>query len=144
MYQQKVPIPALAMVDDIASISRCNSTEATTCNVKTDTFIQRKKLECQVGEGKCQWVHVGKGICESCYKVAGEEITETKQYKYLGDYLANGWETLYNKRCEKAQGYSATCRAMCFEMSLGNQLYEFAKLLHMSIFVNGTLLNMET
>ena len=51
---------------------------------------------------------------------------------------------LYKKRLEKAQGYSIMCEAMCSEMSLGFQLYEIAKLLHRSIFVNGSLVNMET
>ena len=32
---------------------------------------------------------------------------------------------------------------MCTEISLGFQLYYFAKLFHQSIFVNGTLINME-
>ena len=36
------------------------------------------------------------------------------------------------------------CLAMSTEISLGIGLYEVAKLLHLSIFVNGTLLNMET
>ena len=53
MYKKQLAIPALAMVDDITEIVECNSTEAIACNVKTDAFIQRKKLESQVGEGKC-------------------------------------------------------------------------------------------
>ena len=36
------------------------------------------------------------------------------------------------------------CVAMCTEISLGIQLYAVAKLLHSSIFVNGTLTNMES
>ena len=65
-------------------------------------------------------------------------------YKYLGDQVSNIWDNLYFKRWEKAQGYSATCLAMSTEMSLGFQLYSIAKMYHMSIFVNGTLTNMET
>ena len=53
-------------------------------------------------------------------------------------------DVLYKKRSEKAQGYSATCLAMSTEMSLGFQIYQMAKMLHMSIFVNGSLVNMET
>ena len=82
-------------------------------------------------DGKCQW------IC-------GQEITQAESYKYLGDHVSDGWDYLYNKRLEKAQGYSATCVAMCTEISLGFQMYAVAKLLHMSIFINGTLTNMET
>ena len=144
MYKGRVPIPPLAMVDDIASIAKCNSTESLKTSIKTDTFIQRKKLEGQTGEGKCQWVHIGGGTCESCYCVNGEQISKADSYKYLGDHVADLWETLYSKRWEKAQGYSVTCQAMCTEISLGFQTYSFAKMLHRSIFVNGTMVNMET
>ena len=144
MYKGRVPIPPLAMVDDIASIAKCNSTESLKTSIKTDTFIQRKKLEGQTGEGKCQWVHIGGGTCESCYCVNGEQISKADSYKYLGDHVADLWETLYSKRWEKAQGYSVTCQAMCTEISLGFQTYSFAKMLHRSIFINGTMVNMET
>ena len=101
-------------------------------------------MEGQVGAGKCQWVHRGKEKCRSMYKIHEKEITQAESYKYLGDHVSNGWDTLYTKRWEKAQGYSATCLAMCTEMSLGYQLFSIAKLLHASIFLNGTLVNMET
>ena len=144
MYNGIVPIPALAMVDDIAVIAECNSTHGLNCNIKTDTFIQRKKLEGQVGDGKCQWVHIGPGECTASYKMNDEEITEANSYKHLGDYVADNLETLYIKRWEKAQGYSSTCQAMCTEMSLGYHTYSIVRLLHESIFINGTLVNMET
>ena len=97
-----------------------------------------------MGAGKCQWVHIGDHVCNSSYSVDKKDITQAIEYKYVGDYIANKLETLYTKRWEKAQGYSASCLAMCTEMSLGYRLYSTAKMLHMSIFVNGTLLNMET
>ena len=144
MYKGQVPIPPLAMVDDVVATNECNTTDALTCNIKTDTFIQRKKLESQVGEGKCQWVHSGEGECRGSYHANNTNITQTESYKYLGDHVSDGWEPLYNKRWDKAQGYIATCLAMCTEMSLGFQVYHIAKLLHQSIFVNGTLINVET
>ena len=137
MYKGQVPIPPLAMVDDVVSANLCNSTDALTCNIKTDTFIQRKKMESQVGEGKCQWVHRGEGECKSTYHIP-------QTYKYLGDHVSDGWEPLYNKRWDKAQGYIAICLAMCSEISLGFQVYNTAKLFHQSIFINGALTNMET
>ena len=144
LYRGKVPVPPLAMVDDIASITKCSSTESLETNIKTDTFIQRKKLEGQTGAGKCQWIHAGTGKCRSEYHINGQKITKADFYKYLGDYAADSLDILYKKRCEKTQGYSATCQAMSTEMSLGYQLYSIAKLLHTSIFVNGSLVNMET
>ena len=144
MYKGQVPIPPLAMVDDVVSANLCNSTDALTCNIKTDTFIQRKKMESQVGEGKCQWVHRGEGECKSTYHANNVEITQSETYKYLGDHVSDGWEPLYNKRWDKAQGYIAICLAMCSEISLGFQVYNTAKLFHQSIFINGALTNMET
>ena len=49
LYHGKVPIPPLAMVDDIAAVADCNSETALSCNTKTDTIIKGKKLEGQVG-----------------------------------------------------------------------------------------------
>ena len=144
MYQNRLPIPPLAMVDDVANVNICNSTEALCSNIKTDTFIQRKKLEGQVGDGKCQWVHSGEGECCSSYSANGNEMTQADSYKYLGDHVSDGWDILYDKRCEKAQGYIATCQAMCSEISLGYHTFYIAKMLYESIFLNGTLLNMET
>ena len=144
MYAEKIPIPPLAMVDDIAILAICNSISALESSIKTDAFIQRKKLEGQTGEGKCQWIHKGKMECRSKYIVNNQEITQAETYKYLGDQVADKWEPLYAKRLEKAQGYSTMCQAMCSEISLGYQMYSIAKLLRMSIFLNGSLTNMET
>ena len=67
MYGGIIPMPALAMVDDIMNVSLCDSVDGIQKNVKVDEFIKSKKLESQVGEGKCQWVHIGKNTCESVY-----------------------------------------------------------------------------
>ena len=144
MYRGKIPIPPLAMVDDIAAISECNSTDSLTTNIKTDSFIQRKKLEGQTGDGKCQWVHTGDQTCRGQYQINNQKITQAVAYKYLGNRVSDGWDTLYKTRWEKAQGYCATCLAMATEISLGYRLYEIAKLLYNSIFINGTLNCMET
>ena len=132
------------MVDDIANISICNSVEGLITNIKCDEFIQRKKLESQVGEGKCQWIHIGKGPCNSSYVANKTNISQCTSYKYLGDHVSDGWDILYKKRYERAQGYSISCQAMCTEISLGYQMYSIAKLLHQAIFLNGSMTNIET
>ena len=91
MYKNKVPIPPLAMVDDIAAINHCNSTEGLACNVNTDSFIQRKKMECQVGEGKCQYVHCGTNTCRSVYTVDNKPISQAIMYKYLWTLWDQNW-----------------------------------------------------
>ena len=144
MYSNTVAIPALAMVDDLISIAKCNSVEGIKNNVKTDEFIKSKKLEGQVGERKCQWIHIGKSQCRALCIVNQCNLTQCETYKYLGDYVSDGFDCLYQKRYEKAQGYVVTCQAMCTEISLGFQIYSIARLLHQAIFLNGTLVNMET
>ena len=144
MYSNTIPVPALAMVDDIMTVSLCNSVNGIKTNIKTDEFIKSKKLESQVGEGKCQWIHAGKHKCESSYVANSNTISQCSKYKYLGDFVSDGWDLLYTKRHEKAQGYAISCQAMATEISLGYQMYDVAKLLRQSLFINGTLVNMET
>ena len=144
MYDGTVPIPPLAMVDDIAAVVLCNSTEGLVTNTKIDSFIQMKKLESQVGDGKCQWLHIGKQQCHSSYVANKEFISQCQNYKYLGDQVSDGWDDLYTKRYARAQGYAVNCQAMCTEISLGVQIYSVAKLLHQAVFLNGSLVNMET
>ena len=145
MYGNRIPIPTLAMVDDLVSICICCATQSVEKNVKTDEFVKSKKLESQVGDGKCQWMHVGKEECPNSYYTANKkELSQCYIYKYLGDNVSDGWEPLYNKRVEKCKGYAATCLAMCTEMSLGFQMFTIIKMLHQAIFLNGTLTNMET
>ena len=89
MYKNKIPIPALAMVDDVATVAICNSIEALNSNIITDSFIQRKKLEGQTGAGKCQWVHVGSKECQSNYKINKQMISKADFYKYLVDHVSD-------------------------------------------------------
>ena len=144
MYADKVPIPALAMVDDVVNIAKCNSVEGIRSNITTDEFIKGKKMESQVGEGKCQWVHSGHTPCRSSYHANGSSISQCLKYKYLGDTVSDEWENLYKKRYEQAVSYSISCQALCTELSFGFQLYSIAKLVHQAIFLNGTMVNMET
>ena len=139
-----VAIPSLAMVDDIVNIAHCNTIQSMKNNIETDECIKIKKLEGQVGDGKCQWLHVGKDECNSSYVINGDNTTRCTVYKYLGDHVSDGWDALYGKRHERAQGYAVVCQAMCTEISLGYQLISIAKLLHDAIFLNGSMVNMET
>ena len=61
-------LPTLPIVDDIVSISKCGlHAWIYEVNVKTDRFVKVKELECQVGQGKCQWTLIGKQSCKSMY-----------------------------------------------------------------------------
>ena len=144
MYLKKIPVPALIMVDDIATIQTCGSIESMDLNIKCESFVKSKKLKFQVEKGKCQYVHIGNDKCKSKYFANNYKIFEEKSAKYLGDYISNDTDVLYEKRAQKAMGYVSTCIAMTSEISLGYRLYDIAKLLLQTIFLNGTLINMET
>ena len=75
LYYGKIPIPSLAMVDDIVNIAPCNSIQSMKNNIQTDEFIKMKKLEGQVGDGKCQWLHIGKKECNTSYIINGANTT---------------------------------------------------------------------
>ena len=60
-----VDIPPLQMVDDIITITKCDS-EAVKMNATVNTFIETKKLK--LAEKKCSVIHVGKK-CGKCPKL---------------------------------------------------------------------------
>ena len=74
MYMNSVPIPPLCMVDDIATINKCNTINGIDMNVKSDVFVKGKKLEFQVKGGKCQYVHIGNKTCTSKYYANGKQL----------------------------------------------------------------------
>ena len=123
------------------NITNINGIQA---NVQVDSFVKSKKLECQTGSGKCQWIQIGNDECPSQYFVNGKPTDQAEKYKYLGDILSNKLDLLYTSRAEKANGYRVSCVAMLTEISMGYRLFSIAKLLHQSIFFNGTMVNMES
>ena len=135
LYNGKIPIPALAMVDDIIYISPCNTAQSIKNNIQTDEFINMKKLEGQVGDGKWQWLHIDKKQCESSYIINGKKTKKCEKYCYLGDHVSDGWEPLYRKRYETSQLNAVSCQAMCPEISLRYQFYSIAKMIHQAIFL---------
>ena len=75
----------------------------------------------------------------------GKAIDQARTYKYLGDVISNDFNNeLYRSRLNKAKGYAATVVAMSTEISLGYQMFNVVKLLHQTMFLNGTMVNMET
>ena len=144
MYMGKIPIPGLAMVDDLVTFNLCNCISGIQANIQVDSFVKGKKLECQVGSGKCQWIHIGENQCQGKYFVNGKETDMAEKYKYLGDMTSNNIEYLYSSRADKANGYRAINIAMATEISLGYRMFSIAKLLHRSLFLSATLVNMET
>ena len=98
MYMNKVPIPALVMVDDVLTIQVCGSVESIEMNAKCESFVKSKKLEFQVNKGKCQYIHIGSNECKSRYVANGKIIYEVDSAKYLGDHISNKQDVIYEKR----------------------------------------------
>ena len=144
MYMNKVPIPALVMVDDVLTIQVCGSVESIEMNAKCESFVKSKKLKFQVNKGKCQYIHIGSNECKSKYVANDKMICEVDSAKYLGDHISNRQEVLYEKRANQALMYVTNCIAMINEISLGYTYYSTAKTLYNAMFLNGTLINMET
>ena len=144
MYMGRVPIPHLCMVDDIATVNLCDTTEGIDVNVKCDVLVRAKKLEYQVKKGKCQVIHIGSRECNSKSFAHDKPLIKVKEGKYLADYVSDDPQVLFSKRLESAHGYANQCLGMVMEISLGFNMFKVAKLLHESIFVNGCMTNMET
>ena len=139
MYMNTVPVPGLCMVDDLVTVTKCQDIKGIVTNVKVDEFVKSKKLECQTGSGKCQWVHIGTKNCKNRYYVNKKVTDQAEKYKYLGDIVSNDLELLYQGRVDKANGYRSSCISMVTETSLGHKMFDIAKILHSSIFINGTI-----
>ena len=86
-YKGCVNVPPLEMVDDIASVSKCDTTSSAV-NEEINSFIEHKKLT--FGLSKCAKIHIGKK-CDECpqYVVHNNVIKESQKEKYLGDYINN-------------------------------------------------------
>ena len=145
MYMNCVPVPGLCMVDDIVTVNLCKDVlHGMNANIQVDSFVRNKKLECQTGSGKCQWLHIGDDNCPSKYFVNKQQTDQAEKYKYLGDITSNDLENTYKSREDKAKGYRAMCISVATEVSLGYRIFSIAKVLHQSVFLNGTMVNMET
>ena len=79
-----------------------------------------------------------------CIRDSGKQLKQVKHSKYLADYISTNIDDLFKKREETSFGYAVSCLAMTSELSLGYNLYQIAKLLHNSIFIAGSIINMET
>ena len=143
-YRNNVSIPPLKMVNDVICASKCG-TQVVDSNTAVTSFVQLKKL--QLSEKKCARLHVGQSKCDECPQILvnGQNIQESSQEKYLGDFLnnkANASTTLQDRK-RKGNGILADIRAILEDIPLGNRRLETGLLLRESWFINGTLYNSE-
>ena len=144
LYDYKgTDVPCLQMVDDILTITKCDST-AITMNATVNSFIETKKLK--LAENKCSVIHVGKksGNCPKL-KVHGKKMHQSESIKYLGDYIHESGKIRFNimERRAKANGAFAEIRAILEDVPLGKYRTEVGLHLRQALFINGVLFNSE-
>ena len=140
-YKNEVPVPPLAMVDDLIAVSKCGS-EAVEMNAYLNAKTNLKKL--QFGEEKCHKMHIGapNDICPELFidawKVEHTKEMDTDQYnlkdelsdeyqiektdeeKYLGDVISANGENDKNilKRRKKGVGIISQTSLLYFSDQL--------------------------
>ena len=149
LYKNTVRVMPLAMVDDINAISRCGL-DSIALNTYINTQIELKKLRFHVpdmnGKSKCHKMHVGdhKGTCPEL-KVHGTVMESVTEDSYLGDILSSDGKNKKNveKRISKGLGIISQIMNLLGMISFGHHYIEIALLLRESLFINGTLNNVE-
>ena len=139
-YKGIVPVPPLAMVDDIATITICGN--SIDIDAECDIFAKTKKIAFK--PAKCHTIHIGKGSCESRHVVANKILESEDEATYLADNIGNNVDTLFKSRLVKAKRLGFETSAMAFELGFGFHLYDVAVKLLESIYINAVLTNMET
>ena len=167
-FKEKVPIPALGMVDDLLTISECGY-KTTLMNKYINSKTGMKKL--QFGPSKCIKMHIGKTCNEALCKemdvggwkvkvetdiktgeasrheyFAGQEnMKEKEEQMYLGDLLSANGSHAKNVLHRKDKGLGATNSIMQILKSTpyGKYYFEVALILRESLFLSSLLLNSE-
>jgi hypothetical protein len=168
-YKDSVPIPPLAMLDDLFCVSKCGP-ESVMLNSYTNYKISSKKLQC--GTEKCKKMHVGHtheektcpeltidGWKENLVRhveMGGEEPTDTyegethlqtsHQEKYLGDIVSDDGKNVKNltARKNKGNGLVTEISAMLVEAMLGREHFEIAMIVRNAILISSLIFNCET
>ena len=144
-YKESVDIPPLAMIDDVAAITKCGI-DSVQINSYINTKIKSNKLK--FGPTKCVKLHVkgGKKDCE-CLSVSVEntEMKSVEHVKYLGDEESNDGRNDINieKRCTKGIGIKSQIIPLVKKISLGSHYFDIGLLLRDTNLINGILFNSE-
>ena len=165
-YKEKVKVPALSMVDDLACVAE-SGLDSVELNSFINTKTNLKKL--QFGVEKCHQLHIGgkdhltpnlhidnweiKKICETKTGVnnledvnSGEVMVETADKDtYLGDIISKDGKNIKNIMARKAKGHGIINQisAMLEDICYGPYQIEVALIYRNSLLLNGILTNCE-
>ena len=142
-YKGYVKIPALALIDDILTISDCGI-NSIFMNAAVQSKVNNKRLE--LGHTKCFKMHIGdENIACPKLKVQSEEMLTSNREKYLGDILVNNGKIDDNLKARHSKGVGIVNQIMSLlkEVSFGPYYFQMALMFRNSQLINGTLYNME-
>ena len=148
-YKDCVDVSTLAMIDDLAAISKCGP-EATALNTFINEKIKAKKLE--FGPTKCVKLHVkGKKKDYECPILISETLSKKSvmervdTVKYLGDYVSSDGSNTANilAREQKGNGIVNQLTSLINDISLGSHYFKIGLLYRDTNLINGLLFNSE-
>ena len=86
-YKNIVEVPAIKMIDDVASIKKCGA-NALIENAHINCQVEMKKLP--LNKNKCKKLHIGKSnqICPDL-NIQDKIIDKAQKEKYLGDQITS-------------------------------------------------------
>ena len=142
-YKGVLKIPALAMIDDLLTITKCGI-NSVVMNGLVQSKMDTKRFE--LGAAKCFQMHVGKDTltCPTL-KIRDQEMDKSEKQKYLGDIISSDAKIYQNIkiRSEKGMGIVNQIMSILREISFGHHHFEMAMLLRSSLLLNGILFNTE-
>ena len=146
-YKGVVETPTLGMVDDILSVQKY-SIGVSKINAVINSLIESKKLN--LSKSKCHRIHIkgSKGNPEvkcSEVKVHNEMMNESKQEKYLGDFINSSGTIRSTIEDRKNKGYGIINEKLGIldEIPLGRYKMEIGLKLRQAMLLNGILYNSE-
>ena len=143
-YKGFLPIPPLALVDDLFVITKCG-VESLVMNGEVHSKIMTKRLE--LGIEKCFQMHFGKksSTCHSLMVDSSAWMEKTNKQKYLGSIVASSAKADENirARCVKSITIKNEILSILNEIKLGQHHFELAFMMHSSMFINGILFSLE-
>ena len=142
-YKGFLNIPPLEFVDDVLTITKCN-TNSIKMNALVQSKVECKKLE--LSDTKCFKMHVGKNTaCCPNLQVNGKEMQSTASEKYLGDVISASCKIDENiqMRHDKGMGIVNSIISILKEISFGRYHFQIGMMLRTSMLVNGMLFSTE-
>ena len=142
-YKGLVAVPPLCMVDDILAVQKC-SRKSVEMNAAANAFIELKKLT--FSHSKCSKIHIGRqtGDCPQL-KVHEAPMKESKQEKYLGDFINSSGriKVTIQERAAKGYGIVSDILAILDEIPLGSYRLDMGLKLRQAKLINGMLYSSE-